>query len=84
MTMSALFSLILLAPALAAAQPGDVGARLMSDKAVVMALERAKINEPEIIAEQIRICEIPAPPFGEEKRGLELKAIFTRPGISMM
>ena len=81
MTMSALFSLILLAPALAAAQPGDVGARLMSDKAVVHALERAKINEPEIIAEQIRICEIPAPPFGEEKRGLELKAIFTRLGL---
>jgi tripeptide aminopeptidase len=46
-----------------------------------MPLERAKINEPEIIAEQIRICEIPAPPFGEEKRGLELKAIFTRLGL---
>ena len=81
MKMSALFSLILLAPALAAAQPGDVGAFLMSDKAVVHALERAKINEPEILAEQIRICEIPAPPFGEEKRGLELKAIFTRLGL---
>lgn len=81
MKMSALLSLTLLAPALAAAQPGDVGALLMSDKAVAMALERAKINEPEIIAEQIRICEIPAPPFGEEKRGLELKAIFTRLGL---
>lgn len=81
MKMSVLLSLTLLAPALAAAQPGDVGALLMSDKAVVMALERAKINEPEIIAEQIRICEIPAPPFGEEKRGLELKAIFTRLGL---
>ncbi len=81
MKMPALLSLTLLAPALGAAQPGDVGALLMSDKAVVTALERAKTNEPEIIAEQIRICEIPAPPFGEEKRGLELKAIFTRLGL---
>lgn len=81
MKLSVLLSLTLLAAELGAAQQGDVGALLMSDKAVMSALERAKVNEPEIIAEQIRICEIPAPPFGEEKRGLELKAIFTRLGL---
>jgi len=53
----------------------------MADQSVAAALERAKVNEPEIIAEQIRVCEIPAPPFGEEKRGLEFKNIFTRLGL---
>ena len=74
-------SLSLLAPAFASAQGADVGALLMADKTVVAALERAKVNEPEIIAEQIRVCEIPAPPFGEEKRGLEFKNIFTKLGL---
>ena len=67
--------------AFASAQGADVGALLMADKNVVAALERAKVNEPEIIAEQIRVCEIPAPPFGEEKRGLEFKDIFTKLGL---
>lgn len=74
-------ALALLTPALASAQANDVGAQLLADKTVVAALERAKINEPEIIAEQIRVCEIPAPPFGEEKRGLEFKNIFTKLGL---
>lgn len=69
-----------LAPA-AFAQSPDLGAALMADKAVALALERAKANEPEIIAEQIRVCEIPAPPFAEEKRGLEFKNIFTKLGL---
>ena len=76
-------TLALLAPAFASAQGGDVGALLMADKTIVAALERAKANEPEIIAEQIRVCEIPAPPFREEKRGLEFKNVFeARPAES--
>jgi len=71
----------LLTPAFASAQGADVGTLLMADKSVVAALERAKVNEPEIIAEQIRVCEIPAPPFAEEKRGLEFKNIFTKLGL---
>ncbi len=74
-------ALSFLTPAFALAQGADVGALLMADKTVVAALERAKENEPEIIAEQIRVCEIPAPPFGEEKRGLEFKDIFTKLGL---
>ena len=74
-------ALALLIPGLAAAQTADVGALLMADKTVVAALERAKVNETEIIAEQVRVCEIPAPPFGEEKRGLEFKNIFTKLGL---
>ncbi len=74
-------ALALLTPVLASAQPSDVGALLLADKTVLAALDRAKVNEPEIIAEQIRVCEIPAPPFAEEKRGLEFKNIFTRLGL---
>ena len=74
-------ALSLLTPAFSLAQGADVGALLMADKSVVAALERAKVNEPEIIAEQIRVCEIPAPPFAEEKRGLEFKNIFTKLGL---
>jgi tripeptide aminopeptidase len=70
-----------LAPARGFAQGADIGSALMADKAVLLALERAKANEPEIIAEQIRVCEIPAPPFAEEKRGLEFKNIFTKLGL---
>ncbi len=79
-TITAL-ALSLLTPAFTLAQGADVGALLMADKNVVAALERAKVNEPEIIAEQVRVCEIPAPPFGEEKRGLEFKNIFTKLGL---
>lgn len=81
-TTPAALTLALLTPALSFAQTRDVGGMLMADKTVVAALERAKANEPEVIAEQIRVCEIPAPPFAEEKRGLEFKNIFTKLGLS--
>jgi acetylornithine deacetylase/succinyl-diaminopimelate desuccinylase-like protein len=81
MKPNTVFALALLTPALAAAQTTDLGAQLMADQTVALALERAKANEPEIIAEQIRVCEIPAPPFSEEKRGLEFKSIFTKLGL---
>jgi len=55
--------------------------RLMQDPAVKAALEAAKTNEPGIIEEQIRISEIPAPEFKEEKRAAALKQIFTDLGL---
>jgi tripeptide aminopeptidase len=45
------------------------------------ALEYAKRIEPEIIREQRRVCEIAAPTFQEEKRGLEFKRIFESLGL---
>ena len=74
-------ALLFLQPAPSRAQVSELGATLMSDKTAVAALERAKINEPEILAEQARLCEIAAPPYGEEKRGAELKNVFTRLGL---
>jgi tripeptide aminopeptidase len=81
-TIAALtLALLLVAPAFVVAQANDIGALLMANKTVAAALARAKINEPEILVEQARICQIPAPPFGEQKRGLEFKNVFTKLGL---
>ena len=52
--------------------------KLMGDPTVRAALETVKHNEPEMLSEQARVCEIAAPPFHEEQRGYELKKMFER------
>jgi len=54
---------------------------LMQDPAIKAALDAVKRNEPHFIDEQIRICEIPAPPFHEEARGKELERLFQKMGL---
>ncbi len=54
---------------------------LMREPAVQAALEAAKRNEPQIIEEQVRLSEIPAPPFKEEKRAAAYKAVFEALGL---
>jgi len=49
---------------------------LMQNPAVKAALAAAKASEPQTIEDQIRICEIPAPSFKENVRGVELKRVF--------
>ena len=56
-------------------------ADLLKDPAVKTAIEAAKANEAQTIADQIRYCEIPAPSFKEEVRGQELKRVFTQLGL---
>lgn len=56
-------------------------ARLADDPAIKSALEAVKRNEPHFIDEQIRICEIAAPPFKEETRGKELERLFQQAGL---
>ena len=51
-------------------------AELINVPAVRAALEAARRNEPRTLDLQVRICEIPAPPFHEEKRALEIKRLF--------
>ncbi len=51
---------------------------LLQEAAVKAALAAAKNNEPQSIEEQVRICEIPAPPFKEGQRAQELKRLFER------
>jgi tripeptide aminopeptidase len=47
----------------------DVGTRLIQDLRVREALAYVESDEPRTIADQIRICEVPAPPFMEQARG---------------
>jgi tripeptide aminopeptidase len=51
-------------------------AELMKDPTVRAAMEAAQRNEPRTLDLQVHLCEIPAPPFHEEKRAQELKRIF--------
>ena len=60
--------LLLLPPStLGTAQTSDVTA-LAAEASVRAALDVVRRAEEETIQEQIRLCEIPAPPFGEAKR----------------
>jgi len=56
-------------------------ASLMQDPTVKAALDAAKRNEPYFIEEQIRVCQIPAPPFKEEVRAQEMQRLFKQPGL---
>ena len=51
-------------------------AELLKDSTVRAALDAAQHNEPQAIDQEIKVCEIPAPPFHEEVRGRELKWLF--------
>jgi tripeptide aminopeptidase len=80
--LAALASLALLAgqPALFAQQPAAVTA-LAQDPAVKAALDAARSTEARTIEDQIRFCEVPAPPFKETARGEVLFREFTQLGL---
>jgi acetylornithine deacetylase/succinyl-diaminopimelate desuccinylase-like protein len=63
-----------------AQSPGRVAA-LAQQAEVKAALEHARTTEPQTIADQIRFCEVPAPPFNEAARGKLLREAFTRAGL---
>ncbi len=54
---------------------------LINDPTVKAALEAAKRNEPWTLDEQVRINEIPAPPFKEEVRAREMERLFKELGL---
>ena len=41
----------------------DIGERLLADHSVQQAIAFAQRDEPTTVGDQIRLCEIPAPPF---------------------
>jgi acetylornithine deacetylase/succinyl-diaminopimelate desuccinylase-like protein len=73
--------LVALASVPAAAQVEELGERLLARPAVQAALEAARANEPEIVEEQIRLTEIPAPPFAEERRAEAYRRVFEELGL---
>src|SRR5262249_19679248 len=56
-------------------------AQIFSTPQVVRALEYLKASEPDAVDDQIRACEIPAPPFQEQKRAEHFKQRFTELGL---
>jgi tripeptide aminopeptidase len=59
----------------------DIGPRLMAEPAVRQALEAVRANEPEMLREQVRLCEIPAPSFHEQARAAVMKKHFEELGL---
>lgn len=84
---------VLAARLIAASLPGespDQGARgtasaaerLMQDPAIKSAVERVKREESLVVEEQIRLCEIAAPPFKETARAAAYKRSFEALGLT--
>jgi tripeptide aminopeptidase len=78
---SATAGLIIFSAAASAAQQPSTIQALMQDATVRAALEAAKASEPQTINDQIRFCEVPAPPFKEGARAEVLKREFTQLGL---
>jgi len=55
---------------------------LVNEPVVKQAFEIIKRNEPAMLPEQQRICEIAAPPFEESVRAAELKKLFAQLGLA--
>ncbi len=62
-------------------EAGTLGSRLMQDEAVKAALEAARAVESQTIEEQVRLCEVEAPPFKEARRGEIVARLFREAGL---
>jgi tripeptide aminopeptidase len=80
---AALFSLLLLFASAAAAQQGaaELGPMLMQQPAVRAALDATRAAEALTIDDQVRICEVEAPPFQEGKRALMYAQLMRDAGL---
>ena len=59
----------------------NLGTKLLADPAVKAAVEAIKVAEPQTIEDQVRICEVEAPPFKESKRAELLARMFRDAGL---
>lgn len=80
----ALFGVALAAlpsPGLGQDRPSELGSLLMKEPSIQRALEFVRASEPQLLEDQIRICEVPAPPFKEKTRAELLKQMFQELGL---
>jgi tripeptide aminopeptidase len=54
---------------------------LVNEASMRAAFDAVKRNEPAMIEQQVKICEIPAPPYHEDTRGKELERLFQQAGL---
>ena len=74
-------ALMLAFGAVRAQEKPNAAADLLRDPAVRAALDAAKANEAQTIEDQIRFCEVMAPPFKEAARGEIVKQTFQQLGL---
>ena len=70
-----------MATAAAQTAPSSPGAAFASDPRVLRAMNWLQHNVPLINEEQVRITEVPAPPFKEAARGALLKRLLSSAGL---
>jgi acetylornithine deacetylase/succinyl-diaminopimelate desuccinylase-like protein len=66
----------------AKAQAPAPPAQILARPEVQQAMQSIKANEDHFVAEQIRLCEIAAPPFKESTRAAELAKLFKAAGLA--
>lgn len=77
-----IFAIVACVSLVAAAQSAETTIKQIGDlPKIKQALAHLKTTEPDTIAEQIKVCEIPAPTFLEAKRGEWFKQRFTELGL---
>lgn len=59
----------------------NVGAKLMADSAIKAAVDAIRASETQTIEDQIRLCEVEAPPFKEAKRAEVYAKMFRELGL---
>jgi len=70
------------AAAAAQQRASELGPALLQTPAVRAAVEFARADEMRTIADQIRVCEVEAPPFQEADRAQVLAQLFRETGLS--
>jgi tripeptide aminopeptidase len=68
--------------AVAQQDPAQIGPRLLQDSAVKAALDSIKAAEPQTLEDQIKLCEVEAPPFKEAKRAQVYAQMFRDIGLA--
>jgi tripeptide aminopeptidase len=80
-TVLALALILTASSAFAQQDAAAIGARLLQDTAIKAALEGLRTSEPQTIEDQIRVCEVEAPPFKEAKRAQLYAQMFREIGL---
>lgn len=72
---------LLAAPAWAQQDAANLGTKLLADPAVKAAVDAIRAAEPQTIEDQVRLCEVEAPPFKESKRAEVYARMFREAGL---
>jgi tripeptide aminopeptidase len=73
----------LVSPSVAAQQDAaQLGAKLLKDPAIKAAIDGLRESEPQTLEDQIRLCEVEAPPFKEGKRAQLYAQMFREAGLT--